>query len=185
MSFLAPQAYTKETLSKAFDWLQYQPDSVKQVATSPDVLVSLFLKAQRQGIDNIDIDAPVSSKRFLTDLKNLKKDFAPFEESLGGGAPSPVMQNSSMQNSTMQNSTMQTQVSQQLSQQVSQQVSQTVTVTETKAANVPFQVSYMQSLDQSSLQAVLDVQTRFNLSTPQEALRMLISVGTKQIRQWP
>jgi hypothetical protein len=175
MSFLAPQAYTKETLSKAFDWLQYQPDSVKQVATSPDVLVSLFLKAQRQGIDNIDIDAPVSSKRFLTDLKNLKKDFAPFEDSLGGGASSPVMQNTSMQ----------TQVSQQMSQQVSQQVSQTVTVTETKAANVPFQVSYMQSLDQGSLQAVLDVQTRFNLSTPQEALRMLISVGTKQIRQWP
>ncbi len=175
MSFLAPQAYTKETLSKAFDWLQYQPDSVKQVATSPDVLVSLFLKAQRQGIDNIDIDAPVSSKRFLTDLKNLKKDFAPFEESLGGGAPSGAMQNSSMQ----------TQVSQQMSQQVSQQVSQTVTVTETKAASIPFHASYMQSLDQGSLQAVLDVQTRFNLSTPQEALRMLISVGTKQIRQWP
>lgn len=175
MSFLAPQAYTKETLSKAFDWLQYQPDSVKQVATSPDVLVSLFLKAQRQGIDNIDIDAPVSSKRFLTDLKNLKKDFAPFEESLGGGTPSGTLQNTSMQ----------TQVSQQMSQQVSQQVSQTVTVTETKAANIPFQMSYMQSLDQASLQAVLDVQTRFNLSTPQEALRMLISVGTKQIRQWP
>ena len=159
MSFLAPQAYTKETLSKAFDWLQYQPDSVKQVATSPDVLVSLFLKAQRQGIDNIDIDAPVSSKRFLTDLKNLKKDFAPFEESVG--------------------------VSQQMSQQVSQQVSQTVTVTETKAAHGPFPASSLQSLDQTSLQAVLDVQTRFNLSTPQEALRMLISVGTKQIRQWP
>ncbi len=172
MSFLAPQAYTKETLSKAFDWLQYQPDSVKQVATSPDVLVSLFLKAQRQGIDNIDIDAPVSSKRFLTDLKNLKKDFAPFEESLGGGAPTGAMQN---------NSSMQTQVS----QQMSQQVSQTVTVTETKAANIPFHASYMQSLDQGSLQAVLDVQTRFNLSTPQEALRMLISVGNKQIRQWP
>jgi hypothetical protein len=166
MSFLAPQAYTKETLSKAFDWLQYQPDSVKQVATSPDVLVSLFLKAQRQGIDNIDIDAPVSSKKFLTDLKNLKKDFAPFEESLGG-AP--------------QNNSMQTQVS----QQMSQQVSQTVTVTETKAATIPFQTAYMQSLDPNSLQAVYDVQARFNLSTPQEALRMLISIGAKQVRQWP
>ena len=174
MSFIAPQAYTKETLSKAFDWLQYQPDSVKQVATSPDVLVSLFLKAQRQGIDNIDIDAPVSSKKFLTDLKNLKKDFAPFEESLTGAS-----QNNSLQNPVAQ------QYTQQMSQQVSQQVSQTVTVTETKAANVPFQVSYMQSLDQGSLQAVLDVQTRFNLSTPQEALRMLISVGSKQVRQWP
>ncbi|MBY0385244.1 hypothetical protein K2X05_08810, partial [bacterium] len=80
MSFLAPQAYTKETLSKAFDWLQYQPDQVKQVATSPDVLVGLFLKAQRQGIDHIDADAPVSSKKFLSDLKNLKKDMAQFED---------------------------------------------------------------------------------------------------------
>lgn len=170
MSFLAPQAYTKETLSKAFDWLQYQPESVKQIATSPDVLVSLYLKAQRQGIDNIDIDAPVSSKKFLTDLKNLKKDFAPFEESLGG-AP--------------QSASLQTQVSQQMSQQVSQQVSQTVTVTETKAATIPFQTAYMQSLDPNSLQAVYDVQARFNLSSPQEALRMLISIGAKQVRQWP
>ncbi len=178
MSFLAPQAYTKETLSKAFDWLQYQPDSVKQVATSPDVLVSLFLKAQRQGIDNIDIDAPVSSKKFLTDLKNLKKDFAPFEESLGGAS-----QNNSLQSASTQQ--VSHQMSQQMSQQVSQQVSQTVTVTETKAATMPFQTAYMQSLDPNSLQSVFDVQARFNLSTPQEALRMLISVGAKQIRHWP
>jgi hypothetical protein len=157
MSFLAPQAYTKETLSKAFDWLQYQPDAVKQVATSPDVLVSLFLKAQRQGIDNIDVDAPVSSKRFLSDLKSLKKDFAPFEE------PQAASQ------------LHQTQLSQ----------TQTVTVTETKASSVPVQGSYLQQIDQNSLLAIQEVQTRFNLSTPQEALRMLISVGAKQIKHWP
>lgn len=164
MSFLAPQAYTKETLSKAFDWLQYQPDQVKQVATSPDVLVGLFLKAQRQGIDNIDVDAPVSSKKFLSDLKNLKKDMAQFEDpTTGSHVTAP------------QNS-------------VQTQVTQTTTVSETKSMSmntaVPTQNSLGQ-LDAQSLQAVRVVQERFNLSSPQEALRMIISVGTKQIAQWP
>lgn len=159
MSFLAPQAYTKETLSKAFDWLQYQPDQVKQVATSPDVLVGLFLKAQRQGIDHIDVDAPVSSKKFLSDLKNLKKDMAQFED------PATSAQNS-----------------------IQTQVTQTTTVSETKSmsmnAPTPNQ-NLMAQLDAQSLQAVRAVQERFNLSSPQEALRMIISVGSKQIAQWP
>lgn len=158
MSFLAPQAYTKETLSKAFDWLQYQPDQVKQVATSPDVLVGLFLKAQRQGIDHIDADAPVSSKKFLSDLKNLKKDMAQFED------PNTAPQSS-----------------------VQTQVTQTTTVSETKSMsmNASTSTSLITNLDAQSLQSVRAVQERFNLSTPQEALRMIISVGSKQIAQWP
>lgn len=157
MSFLPPQAYTKETLSKAFDWLQYQPDQVKQVAVSPDVLVGLFLKAQRQGLDHIDVDAPVSSKRFLSDLKNLKKDMAQFDDG-----------SSSAQNS------------------VQTQVTQTTTVSETKSMNVNSSASsLLGALDAQSLQSIRIVQERFNLSTPQEALRMIVAVGTKQIAHWP
>ncbi len=174
MSFLPPQAYTKETLSKAFDWLQYQPDQVKQVAVSPDVLVGLFLKAQRQGLDHIDVDAPVSSKRFLSDLKNLKKDMAQFDDGSGSTqtlSPPQVMSHSAP--SSMQNS-------------VQTQVTQTTTVSETKSMNVNSSAaSLLGALDAQSLQSIRIVQERFNLSTPQEALRMIVAVGTKQIAHWP
>ncbi len=180
MSFLAPQAYTKETLSKAFDWLQYQPDQVKQVATSPDVLVGLFLKAQRQGIDNIDIDAPVSSKKFLSDLKNLKKDIAQFED--GAGSSSSAPQTTYMQppehNGTQNN------VQNAMQNSVQTQVTQTTTVSETKSMSLN-STSLLSALDPQSLQSIRIVQERFNLSSPQEALRMIISVGTKQIAHWP
>src|SRR6476646_5452101 len=89
MSFLAPQAYTKETLAKAFDWLQHQPAHIAQAATTPDNLVAIYLKAQRHGgaasisataAAETSNDAPVSSKRFIDDLKSLRKDLANFEE---------------------------------------------------------------------------------------------------------
>ncbi|MCA0187824.1 MAG: hypothetical protein LCH90_17875, partial [Proteobacteria bacterium] len=49
MNPLPPQAYTKETLVKAYQWLQHQNGSIKEIATNPDILVSLFLKAKLQG----------------------------------------------------------------------------------------------------------------------------------------
>jgi hypothetical protein len=180
MSFIAPQAYTKETLSKAFDWLQYQPDQVKQVATSPDALVGLFLKAQRQGLDHIDVDAPVSSKKFIADLKSLKKDIAQFEENPSvtpspmttPTAPPPVFAQPPPQATNSFQTSTQT------------QVSQTMTVSETKSIHTNTTLPFA-ALDPHSLQAIQIVQERFNLSSQQEALRMLIAVGAKQVAQWP
>lgn len=162
---MAPQAYTKETLAKAFDWLQHQPQQVKQVATSPDVLVGLFLKAQRQGITNIDADAPVSSKKFMDDLKNLKKDFAPFEEA---DSPKAVYSSAPVNLAS---------VPHQPPMPAQPQVMMPMAPAMAPAMSVL-------SLDEGSLQAVQLVQQRFNLSTPQEALRMLISVGAQHISRW-
>ncbi len=189
MSFLAPQAYTKETLSKAFDWLQYQPEEIKQVATSPDTLVSLFLKAQRQGLDHIDADAPISSKKFISDLKSLKKDIAQFEEPPQHASHQPTMHQPVYQ--PPQPSQLQPQHQPQMPQQMheaamsSYQVSQTTTVSEVKSVSSSQAAFLSQALDTQSLQAIQVVQERFNLSSQQEALRMLIAVGAKQIGQWP
>jgi len=65
---LPPQAYTKDTLIKAYEWLQAQGESIKQIATSPDVLVSLYMKAQMQGEEVLHRP---SIKNFKSDLKNL------------------------------------------------------------------------------------------------------------------
>ena len=64
---LPPEAFTKETLQKAFNWLQEQPETLRASVHTPERLVSLFQKSQRFN----DNDAPVSSKKFIDDLKNL------------------------------------------------------------------------------------------------------------------
>ena len=43
-----PQAYTKETISEAFMWLQSQPEEVKKLATHTQQLVALYLKDKSQ-----------------------------------------------------------------------------------------------------------------------------------------
>jgi hypothetical protein len=76
---LPPQAYTREILTAAFNWLQSQPESVKKLATTPDSLVGIFMRAQRFGNSSMEADAPVSSQNFMSDLKNLAEDLKQFE----------------------------------------------------------------------------------------------------------
>jgi hypothetical protein len=192
MSFLAPQAYTKETLAKAFDWLQHQPVNVKQVATSPDVLVGLFLKAQRQGITHIDADAPVSSKKFIDDLKNLKKEFAVFDEPKSPAAPAPHAPGAPAEQPV---------IPQPFAQPSQQHVPQGASAAPPQPPSYPVNPVYHQpapaptysvaavqtpslALDETSLKILHNVQQRFNLSSPQEALRMVISVGYQHISRW-
>jgi hypothetical protein len=77
---LPPQAYTREVLTSAFNWLQTQPESVKKLATTPDALVGLYLRAQRYGASSLEADAPVSSQNFMSDLKNLAEGLKQFED---------------------------------------------------------------------------------------------------------
>lgn len=68
MNPLPPQAYTKDALLKAYAWLMNQPQSIKELASTPDVLVSLYLKAQRDGIESLDRP---SIQNFRSELKQL------------------------------------------------------------------------------------------------------------------
>lgn len=77
---LPPQAYTREILTAAFNWLQTQPESVKKLAITPDALVGLYMRAQRYGASSMEADAPVSSQVFMSDLKNLAEGLKQFEE---------------------------------------------------------------------------------------------------------
>ncbi len=87
---LPPQAYTREILTSAFNWLQTQPESVKKLATTPDALVGLFMRAQRYGASSMELDAPVSSQNFISDLKNLAEGLKQFEK--------PKLQHASLAN---------------------------------------------------------------------------------------
>lgn len=65
---LPPQAYTKETLQKAYAWLLTQPSSIKELASTQDILISLYLKAQRNG--EASLETP-SIQNFKQELKSL------------------------------------------------------------------------------------------------------------------
>lgn len=68
MNPLPPQAYTKDTLLKAYHWLQAQSPSIKEMALTPDILVSLYLKSTRDG--DHSLERP-SVQNFKNELKNL------------------------------------------------------------------------------------------------------------------
>jgi hypothetical protein len=68
MNPLPPQAYTKDTLMRAYAWLQTQSEPIRELATSTDMLVSLYLKAQREGEESLARPAILN---FRNELKNL------------------------------------------------------------------------------------------------------------------
>lgn len=71
-----PQAYTRDTLVKAIDWIAHQPDSLRSQATNADSLVALYLQAKRRNGGSMGY--PVSGEAFTEDLKNLAKDLEQF-----------------------------------------------------------------------------------------------------------
>jgi hypothetical protein len=97
---LPPQAYTREVLTIAFNWLQTQPESIKKLAQTPDALVGLYLRAQRYGERTAESDAPVSSQAFISDLKNLAEGLKQFDDTKDAPAPqAPHQIHAQIQNS--------------------------------------------------------------------------------------
>lgn len=77
MNPLPPQAYTKDSLLKAYSWLQNQDASIKEMATTPDILVSLYLKATRDG--DAVLERP-SIQNFKHELKQLAGMMGEFDK---------------------------------------------------------------------------------------------------------
>lgn len=77
---LPPQAYTREVFANAYEWLQSQSNSTRELAQTPDDLVALYLQARRHGHLN-NTQNPHSNKSFKNDLKNLAEGLRQFEES--------------------------------------------------------------------------------------------------------
>jgi hypothetical protein len=175
MNPLPPQAYTKETLGKAFAWLQAQSENIKEMATSPDILVSLYLKAKLNG--NGALDRP-SIQNFKSELRSLAGMMGEFE----------VMDPSAGLEARVQNEM-------QSSPPKSEPKAPTAPSASTGAtsfsfvpppqtpAQIPISAGLPESLDPRSLAMIREVKNDLNLSSEQEALRMLISLGAKSLRK--
>lgn len=191
---LPPQAYTRETLQKAYTWLLNQSASVKDMATSQDILVSMYLKAQRSG--DAALETP-SIQNFKQELKNLA--------SMIGDLQTPAKNNSHQATPNLQ-----AQHSQHTTQHTQQNSYATTLPTySSPSASIPVNTvnkthsmpqSFVQNpqpatpnglngsnaslnLDEQSLLAVNEVKSLLNLSSDTEALRALISLGYKHFKK--
>lgn len=201
---LPPEAFTKKTLQDAFNWLQDQPEPVKASVHTPDRLVSLFRKSQR--LD--DQDAPVSSKKFLDDLKSLATSLDQFNPSRGrlhDFSSSPAFQEKeeplppppSMAPANIETYSRPperattSRLTSEPGPDYSGRTHTTETETETHKASMEFTrqrqktTTQTTDLDPESLQRVEEVRKRFNLGSDQEALRLLISLGFEKFSQFP
>ncbi len=75
MNPIPPQAYTKDSMLKAYAWLQNQEASIREMATTPDILVSLYLKATRDGEGALDRPSIQNFKHELKQLAGLMGEF--------------------------------------------------------------------------------------------------------------
>lgn len=192
MNPLPPQAYTKDTLVQAYAWLQGQNENIKELATTPDVLVSLYLKAKLQG--NSALERP-SIQNFKNELKNLAGMIGEFEvvEQQGSTtgnstelATSTIRFRSQNMRSSEQSSSMHTvnhaapkapPPSAGASAYSHQQPPQPEPAAPQSTENSEFH-----RLDSRSLDMIQDVKIQFNLSSDTEAMRLLISIGYNQVK---
>jgi len=154
MNPLPPQAYTKETLQKAYTWLLTQSASVKELASSQDMLVALYLKAQRSGEASLEAPSIQNFKQELKSLANMMGDFS---------------SNSSAHVNTLN------QINVAIPSQAMPQIH--------NHQNTSQPQHLINALDQNSLNALSEVKNTLNLSSDAEALRALISLGFKQFKK--
>lgn len=166
MNPLPPQAYTKEILQKAYSWLLTQSASIKEMASSQDMLVSLYLKAQRNG--DASLEAP-SIQNFKQELKSLA--------SMMGDLSSSGQVNGSTNSGSIPN--MATHVN---SSHNGASAHNGATAVQ-NSSHLSLDLNSLNRLDQHTLSAIADVKNTLNLSSDAEALRALVSLGYKQFKK--
>jgi len=165
---MPPQAYTREMLSQAFEWLKTQPVSIRERATTADGLVSMYLQSRRTSGAAV-VDAP-SVESFKSDLRNLAENMRTFETA---EAP-PVTIRPPLHHKPPAETFTHT------GPAVSPSVPTTATVTTGVSAPKPIEPRH--SYDSQTMECIQTVREKLNLSSDSEALRMLVKLGFEKVR---
>lgn len=198
MNPLPPQAYTKDTLTKAYLWLLHQNDSIKELATTPDVLVTLFLKAQRNGDDSLDTPSIQNFKNELKSLAGLMGELegkprpsSPRAEPLTQTPPAQTQPTVSASSST-RSAPKATPPSNGAFSMPQNPTNHQTTNPEASTHMPPFHsasngqsslpIEIIAQLDVKSRAMVGEVREQLNLGSDVEVLRLLISLGYKKAR---
>lgn len=197
---LPPQAYTKETLIQAYNWLRSQPIHVQELAKSPDILVSLYSKAQIHGENYL---SRTNLQTFKSELKNLAHIMGDLDENTSGSSNSSQTHNSNFfgasgvpsggqgvgntskhnSNSQIQRTTAATTPS--APPPMSPMITETsnLPIFSALATNASSHEPELKTLlDARSWGMVQEIKNHLNLSSETEALRLLIALGYQKIR---
>lgn len=154
---LPPQAYTRETLVKAIDWINRQPPAVKERANSADLIVSHYLQACRR-MDLLK-ETPVSGENFREDLKHLAEDLKQFDEPFAPPHSEQVVRREPPPVAP---------------------AARIFRAAESASAGPPRVLTW--AVDARSLAVAREIQQRLNLGSETEALRFLVTLGTERAR---
>lgn len=187
MNPLPPQAYTKETLVKAYAWLQSQSESIKELATTPDVLVSLYLKAKLQGSEALERPSIQNFKNELKNLAGMIGDFEVIEPD--SSAPTVRFRSQDAKPEFRQESRT---TPPKATQPAPSAQTQTPEYFQTPRSEIRFDSTpesfhtdarpSSSSYDLRTENMIQEVKNQFNLSHEDEAIRLLIATGYHQLK---
>jgi hypothetical protein len=191
---IPPQAYTRDTLVKAIEWMNSQPASLRERAGSADLIVSYYLQARRR-MTAAQMEAPVSGESFKADLKHLAQDLKQFEEPSApptppsrafaqlheGQVPQMNFQDPFNPPRVVQPPAAQAQATTQTLPPPHQQPQPTPPAAAASQAHLPKVMTW--TIDPRSLAAARELMQRMNLSHETEALRMLVQLGLERMRE--
>jgi hypothetical protein len=197
---LPPQAYTKDTLIKAYEWLQYQDEQMKERADSPDLLVSLYMRAQRQEAEAL---RRPQTQHFQSELRHLARSL-----SVKGGQVQNLygntLESESGEHNFLEKRSGETQQlhnvsevpfsrdslesgsSQPQSQSQSQSQPQSQSQSQPQSQSpetLSQQVSLSHFLGESTYKKIKEIQVLHDFSTEQEAVKLLVSVGYHHVKR--
>ena len=173
---LPPQAYPQETYKKAYEWLSQQTPATKELANDMETLVSLYLQDQK--LKERRKKKSEDSTQFKQELKSLAQGFKTFEDG------SDIQQPPTAQ--------------QQADQAVhspppfQQPAPRPTTYKSTEYIDPKkYLRDHQQKLNQQKnllldpkIKTMLQTtQNKLNLSTEQEALNAIVSIGFEQIKK--
>jgi len=185
---LPPRAYTRETLSTAFQWLQDQPESVKRLAQNPDTLVALYSRAQRNGgIPPAELLAYQSQLQLQAESLLHRSGFSDELKALSES----TSKNSSQQVAATDAVTepapaVATAAATPHKPTTAKTLAAAAVATATTTANsvsthITPQASLM-DLNQASLKMLAEVRTAMNLSSDAETINMMVAVAYKTLK---
>ncbi len=179
MNPIPPQAYTRDTLVQAYAWLQNQNDSIKEIASTPDILVSLYLKYKSQGNDFLERP---SIKNFKAELKNLAGLMGDLDSNPTANNQTPPLQSTHPRNPNVGSQQVQSQAQSNNSRQSApreESILKDPSFTENPSYSSK---KTTDGLDFTTQNLIREVKEMMNLSSESEALRLIVSVGHKQLK---
>ncbi len=167
-----PQAYTRDILAAAYEWLRSQPQSIRELANNSDNLVALYMQARRRGgSPMLPPLTEASSETFKQDLRALAEGMKQFDH-----GPLPTAQNPNLNSAHLNPPPSATTPVQ--NQPALHSHSNAPT---NGSPNIPATTLNL-PIDQRTFEILRNTQNLCNLGSEREALRMLIAIGFERLR---